>query len=120
MSRSGAFSQQCLEEERRIFYVACSRAKDLLYVTWPGQEGDAGETSFESSVFQGALHELPGVEFLQQMAVSAPVERAGGAQRGGAASGGGGGGGGGGAAAGAAAAVAAAGIGARGGAAAQK
>jgi DNA helicase-2/ATP-dependent DNA helicase PcrA len=34
-SAKSAESESTLEEERRLFYVACTRAKDALYITYP-------------------------------------------------------------------------------------
>jgi DNA helicase-2/ATP-dependent DNA helicase PcrA len=35
-------SEAAIEEERRLFYVAVTRAKDELYLTWPAMRLNAG------------------------------------------------------------------------------
>ena len=50
-------SQEALEEERRLFYVACTRAKDLLFLTQPMMRYDsqAGMVISRPSIFTAEL-----------------------------------------------------------------
>jgi superfamily I DNA/RNA helicase len=80
MFRNASGNALCLAEERRIMYVAASRARDLLFFTWPATED--GE-SHAASVFLSGAHsvervaELTGrpLEFLQQMSVVEPSQK---------------------------------------------
>ena len=53
-----AYAEDTLEEERRLFYVACSRAKKQLYLTLPMQEFTfwGGKKVLRDSIF---VDELP-------------------------------------------------------------
>jgi DNA helicase-2/ATP-dependent DNA helicase PcrA len=62
-------SEAAIEEERRLFYVAVTRAKDELYLTWPAMRLNAGygEMMQRPSRFLG---EIP-VDLLEEWQISA-------------------------------------------------
>jgi superfamily I DNA/RNA helicase len=50
--------QSCLEEERRLFFVAASRPRLSLTIAWPRKDRQAGQ-DFARSIF---LADVPGIE----------------------------------------------------------
>ena len=61
-------SEEAIEEERRLFYVAVTRARDELYLTWPLLRLNAGtgEMRQRPSRF---LHDVP-VELLEEWQIN--------------------------------------------------
>ncbi|KAK7463908.1 ATP-dependent DNA helicase srs2 [Stygiomarasmius scandens] len=66
-----------IEEERRLLYVACTRAQSLLYISHVNQRKVAGETKGkELSTFISAVTKQNSSFFTDQLASFAPAERA--------------------------------------------